>query len=173
MTNENNPNPKRLAGMAETDTIRRLLDVVMRRDRKSAPALPVPTPALAIPQASAVAFVGDNVGETVAQISPPPVPEKPITPTSVQEPDEPVTRSSEIESPPAETPLFIPPVVQTQAAPMRVPLGALSFGEFLDRINWHNHPEGVKPLPLMGVPEPPGYPDTIESVLSVFAWDDE
>jgi hypothetical protein len=173
MTNENNPNPKRLAGMAETETIRRLLDVVMRRDRKAASALPVPKPALAIPQASAVAFVGDNVGETVAQISPPPLPEKSITPTTALEPDQLVMPNVEIESSAPETPLFEPPVVETQAEPMPVPIGALSFGELLERINWRNRPEDVKPLPLMGELEPPGYADTIEGVLSVFAWDDE
>jgi hypothetical protein len=173
MTNENNPNPKRLAGIAETDAIRRLLDVVRRRDRPAPPALPAPKPAPAIPQASAVAFVGDNVGETVAPIRPPPLPEKSITPTTVQEPDEPVTPSVEIESSAPETPLFVPPVVESQAQPMLVPIGALSFGDFLERINWRNRPEDVRPLPLMGAIQPPGYADTIEGVLSVFALDDE
>jgi hypothetical protein len=107
----------------------------------------------------------------VAPINPPPLPEKSITPTTVPEPDEPVTPGAEIESSPAETPLFVAPVAETPAEPM--PIGALSFGELLERINWRNRPEDVKPLPLMGVLEPPGYADTIEGVLSVFAWDDE
>jgi hypothetical protein len=173
MTNENSPNPTRLADMPETETIRRLLGVVMRADRKTAPALPPPKPAPPIQHASAIAFVGDNVGESVAPSRPPPIPEKPITTSTVPEPEKPVRSRPETESSPPETPLFKPPVMETQAEPMRVPIGALSFGEFLERVNWRNRPEDTKPLPLLGVLEPPGYADTIEGVLTAFDWDDE
>jgi hypothetical protein len=59
------------------------------------------------------------------------------------------------------------------AEPLPRPIGALSFGDLLARINWKNRPEHVQPLPLIGEPDPPGYAETVEGVLAAFKWDDE
>jgi hypothetical protein len=59
------------------------------------------------------------------------------------------------------------------AEPVPRPIGALSFGDLLTRINWKNRPEDVQPLPLIGEPDPPGYAESVEGVLAAFKWDDE
>jgi hypothetical protein len=53
-----------------------------------------------------------------------------------------------------------------------LPVGALLFGEYLKRVNWRNRPADARPL-LIGVPQPPGYADTVEAILSVLTRDDE
>jgi hypothetical protein len=177
MTNGKSPNPKRLADVAETDAIRRLLSGVMRRDRKAAPApIPPPKPEPLDTHASAIAFVADNVGEIVTPAAPPPLPEKVTTtvPAPAAAFEESFTPSREIESAPHEpAPIFPPPLAETEAEPVSMPIGALSFGEFLQRINWRNRPEDLKSLPLIGVPVPTGYADTVEGVLTAINWDDE
>ena len=136
---------RRLADFAETDAIRRLLGGVTRRGRKAAPAPPAaPKPEQDDLHAPAAAFVADNVGEVVAPSVPPPLPER--------------RQGIQLAQQTAEA--FVP---------VPKPIGAVSFGEFLERINWHNRPEDVQPLPLIGVP---GYADTVEGVLSAFDWDE-
>jgi hypothetical protein len=69
--------------------------------------------------------------------------------------------------------VFRTPSSVLPAEPVPRPIGALSFGDLLTRINWKNRPEDVQPLPLIGEPDPPGYAESVEGVLAAFKWDDE
>ena len=64
------------------------------------------------------------------------------------------------------------PVVE-DPPPVPLPVGALSFGALLARINWRNRPDAPPPLPMIGVPDPPGHADTVGAILAAFSWDDE
>jgi len=79
-------------------------------------------------------------------------------PDRVAEPDQPDS---------APQPSVVP------ADPVPLPIGALSFGDLLARINWKNRPADVQPLPLIGEPDPPGYAESVQGVLAAFKWDDE
>ena len=60
-----------------------------------------------------------------------------------------------------------------KAEPVPRPLGSLTFGELLARINWRNRLEDMQPLPLIGEPDPPGYAESVEAMLAAFQWDDK
>jgi hypothetical protein len=158
------PTLNRLADVAETDAIRRLLSGVLRSERKSAPD---PKPEHDDVRAPAVAFVASNVGEVVApSVSPPrdlDVCDRPSEPAPSPIPQQFATAAP-------SAPLTLPKSV---AESMPMPIGALSFGELLERINWRNRPEDLQSLPLMGELDPLGYADTVEGVLSAIDWDDE
>jgi hypothetical protein len=72
----------------------------------------------------------------------------------------------------ADSALHTPSAV-LPAEPVPRPIGALSFSDLLNRINWKNRPEDVQPLPLIGEPDPPGYAESVEGILAAFQWDDE
>ena len=91
--------------------------------------------------------------------------EAPISDTAAAEPSKPIERKRRAPQAPTGERADIP-------EPVPQPIAALAFGEILARINWRNHPDDAQPLPLIGVPKPPGYAETVEAVLEAFNWDE-
>lgn len=169
---ERQPDAPTLTRIAETDAIRRLLGSVLQRERTPPPA-PEPDfePAVAEPRPPEAAFVAQSDWETPTEALAP-SPEPPVALVLVHsevsvEVEEPPPLPPRVEAaPPAPAPVEPPP-------PVPLPVGALSFGALLERINWRNRPGVTPPLPLIGVPDPPGHSDTVGAVLAAFSWDDE
>jgi hypothetical protein len=66
----------------------------------------------------------------------------------------------------------VPSAGQPFDEPFPAPIGALGFGDFMSLINWQNRPDEAKPLPLLGVKEPPpGAEWSVAAVLSQFGWE--
>lgn len=163
-----------LTQIAETDAIRRLLSGVVRRERKpeAPPAEPPTPPEPAAPETRPpdVVFVAET--ELAAPVeTPPPLPERPaaliVHPEVVAEPLLPPTPEP-VAAMPEPAPVIVEP-----PPPVPMPVGALTFGALLQRINWRNRPDVTPPMPLIGVPDPPGHADTVGAVLAAFSWDDE
>lgn len=171
--NNGSPNPKKLADFAETDAIRKLLGGVTRRGGKAPEPTPESAPTPADAHAPTMAFVGDDSGTVELAEMPPPLPSQIELPSPVTAPPLPPTPESP-EPMPAEPRLNRPRDPEPDVPPpVPQPIGALGFGELLLRMNWRNRPDAVEPLPLIGVPQPAGFADSVEGVLSVFNWDDE
>lgn len=193
-----NPTSRHIAEFAETEAIIGLLGHVARRTRKPPPA-PPPEPApeppmMVVDQAPASAFIVYDAPPAFPSLSlhiepevevppplPPPVPapepERFETPVPMQSFGQSFSWESalEEEKPPPLPEPAAPEQTLREESPNLVeqPIAALTLGEFFARMNWRNRPDEMQPLPMIGRPDPPRFDDTVESVLSAFAWDDE
>ena len=188
---KSNPTPRMVAEFAETEAIIGLLGHIARRTRKPPPAVapPEPEPPFeVVEQAPASAFIVyepsapdlhfETESPAIAPTPlPPPEPERFETPVPMQSFGQSFSWETVGEEAPRET---TSRTVETTSRETTVPddsvpqpVGALTLGEFFARVNWRNRPEDVQPLPRVGLPDPPRFEETVESVLTAFAWDDE
>ena len=159
-----------------TDTLRRARDVAVLRTALDVIETEVtPTPEVEFrppplppeePPSSP-----ESEPEPVAAVSTPAVDDSPsqvetaMSDAAAAKPSKPIERKRRAPQAPTGERADIP-------EPVPQPIAALAFGEILARINWRNHPDDAQPLPLIGVPKPPGYAETVEAVLEAFNWDE-